>query len=66
MKNSDEVQAISLSTQLARKLTLQFWKSEMSPTFELWLKKLDNVLQLEKIRHTVTMRGAVSEDMAKS
>lgn len=35
VKSRFEAKAISLSTLLARNLILQFWKSEMSPTFDM-------------------------------
>ena len=54
-----EVQAISLSTLLARKLILQAWKSDKPPTIGMWLKELGGVLHLEKIRFTLSKREPI-------
>ena len=51
-----EVQVISLSTLLARKLILQAWKSEKTPTINMWLKELGGVLHLERIRFTLSKK----------
>lgn len=47
---------VSLSTLLARKLLLQFWKPEKFPTFDMWLKEFGHVLHLEEMRFTLSNR----------
>ncbi len=59
VKSGCEAKAISLSTLLARKLILQSWKCERSPTFEMWLRELGNVLHLEKIRYIMSAKEEV-------
>ena len=54
---SYEGQAISLCTLLARRLILQQWKSEAGPLFTQWLRELGNVLQMERLRYTITNKG---------
>lgn len=56
VKSNWEARAISLSTLLARKLILQSWISEKSPTFEMWLTELGNVFHLEKIRYIMSAK----------
>ena len=50
---SSEGRAISLCTLLAKRLILQQWKSESSPSFKQWLRDLGNVLHMERIRYSI-------------
>ncbi len=48
--NAYETQAISLCMVVAKKIILRMWKSDCTPTHEMWITELVNVLHLEKLR----------------